>query len=156
MLTLGGVAVSSSIKIAGDAFDEEIWRQIRKNHGVVVSAAAAEEVKTQICHVYPRQEELSMLVKGRDAKSGTPRELTLTSGEFFPGMQRLANRIADEVLAVLDDSTTELVTDISTNGIILTGGGSQLWGMDHLLSERTGIVCTVAVSYTHLTLPTKA
>ena len=85
-----------------------------------------------------------MLVKGRDTKTGMPRELTLLSSEIFEVLRRPARQIADEVLSVLEETSPELVGDIAENGITLTGGGSQVWGMDKLLSERTGIVCTLA------------
>ena len=85
-----------------------------------------------------------MLVKGRDAKTGMPRELELLSSEVYEILRRPARQLADEVLSVLEDTSPELVGDIAENGITLTGGGSQLWGMDLLLTERTGIQCTLA------------
>ena len=85
-----------------------------------------------------------MLVKGRDAKTGLPRELEITSSEIFEVLRRPIKQIVEEVLSVLEDASPELVADISENGITLTGGGSQLFGMDKLLSERTGIACTLA------------
>ena len=144
VLSMNGVAASSSIKIAGLSFDDAIARYIRRAHGVVIGQATAEDIKIQIGCVFPRQEEVSMLVKGRDAKTGMPRELELQSSEIFEVLRRPARQLADEVLSVLEDTSPELVGDIAENGITLTGGGSQLWGMDLLLSERTGIQCTVA------------
>ena len=144
VLTLNGVAASSSLKIAGAAFDETIARYVRRKHGVVIGQVTAEEIKMQIGCVYPRPEDASMSVKGRDAKTGMPRELVLTSSEMYEVLRRPARQITDEVLSVLEDTSPELVSDIAENGIILTGGGSQIWGMDRLLQERTGIVCTLA------------
>lgn len=144
VLSMNGVAVSSSIPIGGIAFDETIARYVRRNYGVIIGETTAEEVKIQIGSVYPRQEDPTISVKGRDAKNGTPRELTLTSSEIFNVLQRPARMITDEVLSVLEDTTPELVADIAENGITLTGGGSLIWGMDMLLTERTGIRCTVA------------
>ena len=144
VLSMNDIAVSSSIKIAGLAFDDAIARYVRRAHGVVIGQATAEDIKIQIGSVFPRQEEVSMLVKGRDAKTGMPRELTLQSSEIFEVLRRPARQLADEVLSVLEDTSPELVGDIAENGITLTGGGSQLWGMDLLLQERTGIQCTVA------------
>ena len=143
VLSLNGVATSSSIKIAGVAFDEAIARYVRRKHGVIIGQVTAEDVKIQIGCVYPRMEDTSMLVKGRDAKTGMPRELTLMSSEIFEVLRRPARQIADEVLSVLEDTSPELVGDIAENGITLTGGGSQIWGMDMLLTERTGIQCTL-------------
>jgi len=85
-----------------------------------------------------------MLVKGRDAKTGMPRDITLLSSEIFEVLRRPSRQIADEVLSVLEETSPELVSDIANNGITLTGGGSQIWGMDLLLTERTGIRCTLA------------
>ena len=144
VLSLNGVAVSSSLEVAGDAFDEAIGRYVRRKHGVVIGQVTAEEIKIQIGCVYPRQEDISMNVKGRDAKTGMPREVTLLSSEIFEVLRRPARQIADEVLSVLEDTSPELVGDISVNGITLTGGGSQIWGMDLLLTERTGIQCALA------------
>ena len=144
VLSMNGVAVSSSIPIGGIAFDETIARYVRRNYGVIIGETTAEEVKIQIGSVYPRQEDPTISIRGRDAKNGTPRELTLTSSEIFNVLQRPARMITDEVLSVLEDTTPELVADIAENGITLTGGGSLIWGMDMLLTERTGIRCTVA------------
>ncbi len=144
VLTMNGVAVSSSIKVAGNAFDEVIAKYVRRTHGVVIGQATAEDIKIQIGCVYPRSEDISMVVKGRDAKNGTPREITLLSSEIYKVLSRPARVIADEVLSVLEDTSAELVGDIAENGITLTGGCSQISGMDMLLSERTGIACTIA------------
>ncbi len=144
VLSLNGVAASSSIKVAGDAFDEAIGRFVRRKHGVVIGQATAEDIKIQIGSVYPRPENVSMNVKGRDAKTGMPRELTLLSSDIFEVLRRPARQISDAVLSVLEETSPELVSDISENGITLTGGGSQIWGMDRLLTELTSVLCTVA------------
>ena len=144
VLSMNGVAASSSIKVAGIAFDEAIIRHVRRKHGVVIGQVTAEDIKIQIGCVYPRQEDISMIVKGRDAKTGMPRELNLLSSEIFEVLRRPARQIVEEVLSVLEDTSPELVADIAENGITLTGGGSQIFGMDKLLTERTGIICTLA------------
>ena len=144
VLTLNGVAASSSIKIAGEEFDEAIARYVRRRHGVVIGQVTAEDIKIQIGCVYPRSEDIAMNVKGRDAKTGMPREITLLSSEIYEVLRRPARQIADEVLSVLEETSPELVSDISETGITLTGGGSQIWGMDLLLTERTGVHCTLA------------
>ena len=144
VLTLNGVAVSSSIKIAGDEFDEVIARHVRRRHGVVIGQVTAEDIKIQIGCVYPRAEDIAMNVKGRDAKTGMPREITLLSSEIYEVLRRPARQIADEVLSVLEETSPELVSDISETGITLTGGASQIWGMDLLLTERTGVQCSLA------------
>ena len=144
VLSMNGVATSASTKIAGNAFDEAIAKRLRRKFGVIIGQTTAEDIKNQIGCVYPRNENISMLVKGRDAKNGTPRELEVLSSEIFDVLQRPARQLADEVLSVLEDTSPELVGDIASNGITLTGGCSQLWGMDLLLQERTGIACHVA------------
>ncbi len=144
VLTMNGVASSSSIKLAGIAFDEAIVRHVRRKYGISIGMTTAEDVKIQIGCVYPRNEDASMLVKGRDAKTGVPREFPLLSSEIYEVLRRPARMIADEVLSVLEDTSPELVGDIAHNGIVLTGGGSQIAGMDMLLTERTGVSCTVA------------
>lgn len=144
VLSMNGVAASSSIKVAGDAFDESIARYVRRRHGVVIGQVTAEAIKTQIGCVHPRPEDISMVVKGRDAKTGMPQEVMLLSSEICEVLRRPARQIADEVLTVLEETSPELVGDIAANGITLTGGGSQVWGMNYMLTERTGIPCALA------------
>ena len=144
VLTMNGVAASSSIKIAGDNFDEAIGRYVRRRHGIAIGQTTAEDIKINIGCVYQRPEEIAMNVRGRDVNSGMPKELPLTSTELLEVLYRPARQITDEVLSVLDNTSPELVSDISENGIVLTGSGSLLWGMDRLLTERTGIPCRIA------------
>ena len=144
VLSMNGVSVSSSLKVAGDAFDEAIARYIRRQHNMIVGQVTAEEIKIQIGEVYPRSEELTKNVKGRDSKTGMPKMVTLSSKEIYEVLRRPARMIADETMAVLEQTSPELVSDVSENGITLTGGSSQLWGFAELLMERTGIPCIVA------------
>lgn len=144
VLTMGGVATSASIPIAGNRFDDAIARYVRRRYGVVIGETTAEEIKIQIGRVYERPGETSITVQGRDATSGMPKELMLRSSELVESLWRLARQITDEVLAVLERTSPELVSDLTQTGITLTGGGSLLWGMDLLLMERTGLTCTVA------------
>ncbi len=144
VLSLSDVAVSSSIEVAGDAMDEAIARYVRREYGVVIGQVTAEDIKIRIGSVYPRPEIVTMNVKGRDAKTGMPRVLTLSSDKIQRVLDRPARQICDEVLSVLEETSPELVSDISETGITLTGGCSQIWGMDKLLTEKTGVLCTVA------------
>ncbi len=144
VLSMNGVSASASVKVAGDTFDYDIIRFVRRRHGILIGENTAEEIKMTVGCVYERPEEQSIPVKGRDLKNGLPREVTVTSTEIFDALKRSARQITDEVLTVLEQSQPELVADISHNGIVLTGGGSRLWGFDQLLAERTGIRCTVA------------
>ena len=144
VLTLNGVAVSSSIKIAGEAFDEAIARHVRRRHEVVIGQSTAEDIKRTIGSVVPRGEPATMAVRGRNIKTGRPEEIVLNDSEIREVLLRPARQITDEVLAVLEETSPELVSDIYENGITLTGGCSQIWGMDQLLQGRTGVQCTLA------------
>ena len=144
VISLSGVVESASIKVAGDTFDEAVAAYMRKHYGMLIGLNTAEEVKITIGCVYPRPQELSMLVKGRDAKTGLPNEVTISSTEMLDAFKRPARQIVDEVLAVLEHSSPELVADIAQTGIVLTGGGSLLYGFDKLISERTEIACSIA------------
>ena len=144
VLTMNGLANSASIKVAGDAFDEAIIRYLRKKFGLLVGQTTAEEAKVTVGSVYERSETVVTKIKGRDFKTGLAREVVISSSDMVEALRRPARQITDEVLSVLEQTTPELVADIARNGIVLTGGGSQIWGMDKLLSERTGMNCTVA------------
>lgn len=143
VLSLNGVARSSSCEVAGDSFDEAIVRFVRRK-GVVIGKSTAEEIKIKIGCVDEQAEEVSMTFRGRDIKSGMPCDLTISSKDIFEVLRRLARTIADEVASLLEDTSPELVSDIVENGITLTGGGAQLWGMTQVIEKRTGIRCTVA------------
>ena len=144
VLTLSGVAHSASIPVAGIAFDEAIVKYLLRHHGVLVGESTAEEIKLNIGCVAPRPDVQQMVVKGRDAMTGLVKELVVTSEDMLDALRRPARQIADEVADVLRQITPELVADIHNNGIVLTGGGSQLWGMDLLIQDRTGIKCMLA------------
>ena len=144
VLSMNGVAVSASLKVAGDYMDDLIARYVRRQHGVAIGEVTAENVKIQLGRVYPGGEDATMNVKGRDIKTGMPRVVTLTSSEISEVLRRPARLITEEVMAVLEQTSPELVSDISETGITLTGGCSQLYGFDALLMERTGINCTLA------------
>ena len=144
VLSLNDIATSSSIKIAGDTFDDTIITYLRRRHEMLIGANTAEEIKITIGCVMERPEEVSMTVKGRDLKTGLPKDVLVTSSEILEVMRRPARIIVEEVLSVLELTSPELVGDIAKNGIILTGGASQIWGMDRLIHERTEIPCMVA------------
>ena len=144
VLTMNSIATSSSIKVAGDHFDEAISRYMRRFHGLAIGSTTAEDMKINIGSVYPMAEEMVTTVLGRDVKTGMPREVNVSSADLREVLFRPARQIADEVLSVLENTSPELVSDIARNGIVLTGGACQLRGMDALLSERTGVQCSVA------------
>ena len=144
VLSMNGIVTSSSIKVAGDEFDDAIVRYVRRRYGVLIGANTAEEVKMAVGTVYERADPVTMLVKGRDLKTGLPHQLEISSTDVQEALRRSARQILDTVMDVLEHTPPELVADISENGIVLTGGGSQIWGMVQLIEERTGIRARVA------------
>ncbi len=144
VLTMNGVNYSDSIKVAGITFDEAIMKYVRRHFGVIIGGNTAEDIKLTVGCIMPRPEALTMTVKGRDLKTGLAREVQISSEDVMEALKRPARQIADKVLDVLEMTTPELVADISKNGIVLTGGASQLYGMDRLIEERTEIHCMLA------------
>ena len=144
VLSMNGVVLSSSLRIAGDYFDESIARYVRRKYNMVIGMVTAEAIKINLGQVYPGGEELAMEVKGRDAKTGSPRVITMTSTEVFTILQKHAAAIADEVTDVLSRTSPELVGDIAETGITLTGGCAQMAGMAELIMEKTQIPTVVA------------
>lgn len=144
VLSMGGVAASSSINVGGDAFDSALIAYVRKRYGILIGDNTAEEVKMTIGCVEERLQDVSMAVKGRDIKTGLPREVEIFSSELLEVFKRPARQIMDEILSVLEQTAPELVADLAQNGILLVGGGSQLFGLASLISQRTEMPCTVA------------
>ena len=144
VLTMNGVANSAAVKIGGMEFDDAIIRYLRRHFGVIIGQNTAEEVKLSVGCVWDRPENLTTMVKGRDVKTGLAREVEVTSQDVLEALRRPARQITDKILDVLEMTTPELVADISKNGIVLTGGGSQIYGMDLLVQERTEMRCMLA------------
>ncbi len=144
VISLSNIVESNSIKIAGDQFDEYIVKYIRRKHNVLIGERTAEELKINIGCVYPRPEEISMEIKGRCLMTGLPRIFTVTSSEILEALDEPATRIVEAIHSVLERTPPELVGDISTNGIVMTGGGSMIWGFDSLIQAKTGIDTRVA------------
>ncbi len=144
VISLSGIVESASIKVAGDQFDESIVKYIRKKHNVLIGDRTAEELKITIGCVYPRDEGKSMEVKGRCLMTGLPRVFTVTDAEMIEALEEPCVRILEAIHSVLERTPPELVADISTNGIIMTGGGSLIWGFDRLIESHTGIETRVA------------
>ena len=141
--SLPGTAVTS-IKIAGDKFDEAVVKYIRKKHNVLIGDRTAEELKMKIGCVFPRPEEVSMEIKGRCLMTGLPRVFSVSSSEMIEAFEEVSTRILEAIHGVLERTPPELVADISTNGIVMTGGGSLVWGFDKLIESHTGIETYVA------------
>ncbi len=144
VISLSGVVESASIKVAGDMFNEAVVKYIRRKHNVLIGERTAEDLKIQIGCVYPQEEEQSVEVKGRCLMTGLPKVFTVSSGEMIEAFEEPAERILEAVHSVLERTPPELVADISTNGIVMTGGGSMVKGFDKLVESRTGIAPTVA------------
>ena len=143
VISLGGVVDADSIKIAGDKFDEAIIKYIRKKYNLVIGEPTAEAIKKKIGCVWPREETKIMQVKGRGL-DGLPKIIPINSSEIEEALQEPAANITDLVCSILNDTPPELVGDISNNGIVMTGGGSLIYGFDKLLSSITGINARVA------------
>lgn len=139
VISLGGIVVSDSIKVAGDKFDEAIVKYIRKKYNAVIGDRTAEDVKIKIGSVYPMQEEKTMEIRGRSLVSGLPQSITVSSEEIRGALDEVASQIVDTVHAVLERTPPELVGDISENGIVMTGGGAIISGLDKLLMDKAGI-----------------
>ncbi|MGI5970089.1 MAG: rod shape-determining protein, partial [Oscillospiraceae bacterium] len=144
VVSLGGVVASDSIKVAGDKFDEAVIKFIRRKYNILIGDRTAEELKISIGCLFPRPEETSLEVKGRCLITGLPRTVTVTSTEMIEALSEPAALILEAMHSVLERTPPELVGDISRNGIVLTGGGSLVWGFDRLIESRTGIETHVA------------
>lgn len=139
VISLGGVVELSSIKTAGASFDEAIVKYVRKKHNLLIGLRAAEEIKQSIGCVYPRPDVAYQEVKGRCLMTGLPRSATISSTDMVEALEEPMEEILEAVHMVLERTPPELVSDISQNGIVLSGGASQVWGVDKLVAARTTI-----------------
>ena len=139
VISLGGVVVSTSIKVAGDDFDEALVRYMRKKHNLLIGERTAEDIKINIGTAYKRPENITMDVRGRNLVTGLPKTVTVTSEETEEALKEPAYQIVDAVHSVLERTPPELAADISDRGIVLTGGGALLQGLEELIEENTGI-----------------
>ena len=150
VISLGGIVESTSIKIAGDKFDEAIVKYIRKKYNVLIGERTAEQLKLEIGCVFPIMDErgnpmnLSMQVRGRSLVSGLPKEISVTSSEMMEALEEPALNIIEAVKSLLEVTPPELVGDISERGIVMTGGGALLSGLDKLIEAQTCIKCFIA------------
>ena len=144
VISLGGTVVSDSLKVAGDDFDDAIVRYMRRKHNLLIGERTAEEIKIKIGTCYKRDEELTLDVRGRNLVTGLPKTVTLTSDETLEALTEPANKIVDMVHSVLEKTPPELAADIADRGIVLTGGGSLLYGMEKLMEEKTSIPTMIA------------
>ncbi|MGI6157358.1 MAG: rod shape-determining protein [Saccharofermentanales bacterium] len=144
VISLCRPVVDTSIKVAGDKFDEAIIRYIRRQHNVLIGEKTAQELKVNIGCAYPREEEMTMEVRGRDLLTGMPAILTVTWAEMLEALEEPVFQIFEAVHSVLEQTPPELMADLSQRGIVMTGGGSLLYGLDRMLATRIGIEVIVA------------
>ena len=144
VISLGGSVESTSLKVAGDKFDEYIIKYIKKKHNVMIGERTAEDLKINIGCVYPKIQDTEMEIRGRDLTTGLPKNITVYSSEMLEAMIEPAMMIVDAVHSVLEKTPPELAADISSRGIYMTGGGCLVNGLDKLLQEKTGINVMIA------------
>ncbi len=144
VISLGGVVVSQSIKVAGDKFDEAIIRYIKRRYNVLIGERTAEEIKVRIGSVWPHEEPLAIDVKGRCLIQGLPKVVRIQSAEIIEALEEPITLIIEAICSVIERTPPELVGDILNHGIVMTGGGSMLRGFDKLIANITGIKTRVA------------
>ena len=144
VISLGGSVVSTSIKVAGDKFDEYIIKFLKKKYNIMVGERTAEDLKVNIGCVFPKIQDVEMDVRGRDLITGLPSTITIHSSEMLEALQEPAMMIVDAVHSVLERTPPELAADISDKGIYMTGGGCLIDGLDKLIQKETGINVMIA------------
>lgn len=139
VISLGGTVVSTSIKIAGDDFDEAIVRYMRKKHNLLIGERTAEDIKIKIGTCFPLAQNDTMDVRGRNLVTGLPKTVSVSSEETEEALRENTLQIVEAVHSVLEKTPPELAADVADRGIILTGGGALLRGLEELIEDRTGI-----------------
>lgn len=140
VVSMGGVVESESIKVAGQSFDDAIIRYIRKKHNLLIGARTAEEIKINIGGLEPKVEfDAVAEVKGRDMMTGLPKTVDISASELIDALKEPASYILESIHNVLERTPPELIGDLGENGIIMSGGGSLIYGMDRLVENSTGI-----------------
>ncbi|RDY25129.1 rod shape-determining protein, partial [Romboutsia weinsteinii] len=144
VISLGGAVVSESIKMGGDKFDEAIVRYMRKQHNLLIGERSAEKIKIEIGTAFKREEEKFMKISGRNLVTGLPITMTIGSSEIQDALEECAQQIVLTAHSVLEKTPPELAADISDTGIIMTGGGALLYGLDKRIEQSTGIKVLIA------------
>jgi rod shape-determining protein MreB len=144
VISLGGIVYASSVRVGGDKFDEAIVNYIRRNYGMLIGDATAENIKKEIGSAFPGSEVKEIEVKGRNLAEGIPRSFTISSNEILEALTDPLNNIVSAVKSALEQTPPELGADIAEKGMVLTGGGALLRDLDRLLMEETGLPVIVA------------
>jgi rod shape-determining protein MreB len=144
VISLGGIVYASSVRVGGDKFDEAIINYIRRNYGMLIGEATAENIKKEIGSAFPGSEVKEMEVKGRNLAEGIPRSFTISSNEILEALTDPLNSIVSAVKSALEQTPPELGADVAEKGMVLTGGGALLRDLDRLLMEETGLPVIVA------------
>lgn len=144
VISLGGIVISTSLKIAGDDFDEAIVRYVRWKHNVIIGDRTAEKIKMEVGSIWKRTESIEIEVKGRNLVTGLPKIIKITSDETIQIFNEVANKIVDTIYSILEKTPPEMAADIAQEGILMTGGGSLLYGIDKLVESRLGILTVIA------------
>ena len=144
VISLGGIVTSKSLRIAGDELDEAIVHYVKKEYNLMIGERTAEDIKMSIGGAYPKPKEESIEVRGRDLITGLPKNIVITSSEINEALKEPINAIVDSIKFTLEKTPPELAADIMDKGIMLTGGGALLSGLDRLINEETGMPVSVA------------
>ncbi len=144
VISLGGIVASRSIRVAGDEIDDAIIAYVKKTFSMALGERTAEQMKMTLASAFPLEEEMQAEIKGRDLVTGLPKTVVITTEELRAAIEEPVNAICDAVKATLDSTPPELAADIMDQGIVLTGGGALLAGLDRRLQDETGMPIIVA------------
>ena len=144
VISLGGLVYQGSVRVGGDKFDEAIINYVRRNYGMLIGEATAEQAKKAIGSAFPGSEVREKEMKGRNIAEGIPRSFTMSSNEILEALSEPLNRIVTAVKSALEHTPPELAADIAERGMVLTGGGALLRDIDRLLMEETGLPVSIA------------
>lgn len=144
VISLGGIVTSKSLRVAGDELDEAIVHYIKKEYNLMIGERTAEEIKVTIGSAYPKPKDETFDIRGRDLITGLPKTLNVSSAEVTEALKEPINAIVDSIKYTLEKTPPELAADIMDRGIMLTGGGALLSGLDKLIKEETGMSVTIA------------
>ena len=144
VISASGVVEAESLKTAGDAFNAAIIKYVRRKHSVLLGESTAEELKKSIGCVYPRPESVTLEAKGRCLLTGLPKMISVTSEDMIEALQDVCEQLLESIHRVLENTPPELVADVSSSGIVVTGGGARIWGIDKLIESSTSIPTRIA------------